>query len=116
MRQLLISLTSFTQASRSGWDSKGKLTLLYEDEFSLFKLRPDCSCINPSKARRLVERYNELPDRYMQVIGRCRDPGSLDDLEELRRSRPIRQENKEQVKLERSLMRKEKAAEKEEKM
>ena len=83
---------------------------------SPFKLRPDCSCINPSKARRLVERYNELPDRYMQVIGRCRDPGSLDDLEELRRSRPIRQENKEQVKLERSLMRKEKAAEKEEKM
>jgi len=68
------------------------------------------------KARRLVERYNELPDRYMQVIGRCRDPGSLDDLEELRRSRPIRQENKEQVKLERSLMRKEKAAEKEEKI
>lgn len=68
------------------------------------------------KARRLVERYNELPDRYMQVIGRCRDPGSLDDLEELRRSRPVRKENKEQVKLERSLMRKEKAAVKEDKI
>jgi len=68
------------------------------------------------KARRLVERYNELPDRYMQVIGRCRDPGSLDDLEALRRSRPVRKENKEQVKLERSLMRKEKAAVKEDKI
>ena len=81
-------------------------------------LQKKLKCLNQPwiEARRLVERYNELPDRYMQVIGRCRDPGSLDDLEELRRSRPVRKENKEQVKLERSLMRKEKAAVKEDKM
>ena len=68
------------------------------------------------KARRLVERYNELPDRYMQVIGRCRDPGSLGELEELRRSRPIRQERKVEVKLERSLAREKQNEEKEAKM
>jgi len=68
------------------------------------------------KARRLVERYNELPDRYMQVIGRCRDPGSLGELEELRRSRPIRQERKVEVKLERSLAREKQNEEKEAKI
>ena len=56
----------------------------------------------------MVERYNELPDRYMQVIGRCRDPDSLDELEELRRSRPIRQQRKIEVKKERALARQEK--------
>lgn len=54
------------------------------------------------KARRLVERYNELPDRYMQVVGRCRDPATLDELEELRASRPERKENKARVQAERS--------------
>ena len=63
---------------------------------------------NLEKARRLVERYNELPDRYMQVIGRCRDPDSLGELEELRRSRPIRQERKAEVKRERAQARQEK--------
>ena len=44
----------------------------------------------------------------MQVIGRCRDPDSLDELEELRRSRPIRQQRKVEVKKERALARQEK--------
>ena len=57
------------------------------------------------KARRLVERYNELPDRYMQVVGRCRDPNTLDELEALRASRPVRKENKARVQAERSIER-----------
>lgn len=68
------------------------------------------------KARRLVERYNALPERYMQVIGRCRDPNTLDDLDELRKSRPTRQENKEKVQQERAVRRLEKKEEKEEKI
>ena len=44
----------------------------------------------------------------MQVIGRCRDPDSLGELEELRRSRPIRQERKAEVKRERAQARQEK--------
>lgn len=57
------------------------------------------------KARRLVERYNELPDRYMQVVGRCRDPNTIDELEELRASRPVRKENKARVQAQRSIER-----------
>jgi len=57
------------------------------------------------KARRLVERYNELSDRYMQVVGRCRDPNTLDELEELRASRPVRKENKARVQAQRSIER-----------
>ena len=60
----------------------------------------------------MVERYDELPDRYMQVVGRCRDPGTLDKLDELRRSRPVRQEKKAAVKASRNDERKEKIEEK----
>jgi len=60
----------------------------------------------------LVERYEELPDRYMQVVGRCRDPSTLDELDELRKSRPVRKEKKAEIKAERSLERKEKVEEK----
>lgn len=57
------------------------------------------------KARRLVERYNALPDRVMQVVGRCRDPETLDQLQTLRASRPLRKENKARMKAQRSVER-----------
>ena len=60
----------------------------------------------------MVERYEELPDRYMQVVGRCRDPSTLDELDELRKSRPVRKEKKAEIKEQRSLERKEKVEEK----
>lgn len=55
------------------------------------------------KAKRLTERFTELPERYMKVIARCRDPKTLGELEEIRASRPIRQEERILLKKERHL-------------
>ena len=42
------------------------------------------------KAKRLTQRFNSLPERYVKVIERCRDPKTLAQLEEIRNSRPER--------------------------
>ena len=42
------------------------------------------------KAKRLTQRFNSLPERYVKVIERCRDPKTLPQLEEIRNSRPER--------------------------
>ena len=52
----------------------------------------------------------------MQVVGRCRDPNTLDELEELRASRPVRKENKARVQAERSIERTQKFEAKQAKM
>jgi len=61
------------------------------------------------KAKRLVNRFNELPERYMKVIERCRDPKTLPKLEEIRRSRPQRIEERTLAKQERRILQEEKS-------